>query len=269
MFEEIKKQIRNRNLMLFIGAGVPATLGLPTWKQLIGKIADDLGYDVDIFMQHGDFLTLAEYYINEKGYIGELRDWMSREWSVDQETIMASPIYSFITELGCRLIYTTNYDHTLEQAFQARNISYKRIVDVGDFISLPGDCTQIVKFHGDVIKDSSIVLTEEDYFNRLDFESPLDIKLRSDMLGKSILFLGYSLSDINIRLLIYKLDKLWKSTNTASHLRPRSFIFLSSPNPVQEAIFERRGIVPIIGRDLDPKKSLESFLQELCETYNT
>ena len=117
--------------------------------------------------------------------------------------------------------------------------------------------TQIVKFHGDTISDDSIVLTESSYFDRLDFESPLDIKLRSDMLGKSLLFVGYSLSDINIRLLIYKLDKLWKNNNTGK--RPNSYIFLPTPNPIQEKILVRRGITPIVGTDIEKQKSTENF----------
>ena len=32
----------------------------------------------------------------------------------------------------------------------------------------------------------TIVLDESSYFERLEFETPLDIKLRSDVLGKSV-----------------------------------------------------------------------------------
>lgn len=63
MYEKIKEQLNNNNLILFVGAGVPATLGIPTWSKLIAKIADELEYDPEIFMQHGDYLALAEYYI--------------------------------------------------------------------------------------------------------------------------------------------------------------------------------------------------------------
>ena len=234
-------------------------MGLPTWSSLIEKIALELDYDPKLFMKYGDFLSLAEYYKIKKGHIGELRDWMSREWSITAEAIKKSDIYRQIVALDCSLIYTTNYDHTLETAFEVAGKKAKRIVDVSDLIDIPPDASQIIKFHGDVVKDDSIVLTEEDYFNRLGFESSLDIKLRSDMLGKSILFLGYSLSDINIRLLIYKLDQLWKSTNK-TQLRPQSYIFLPSPNPIQEEIFRRRGITPIVGTELDSASSLNRFL---------
>ncbi|MDA7108033.1 hypothetical protein PJ022_24255 [Escherichia coli] len=35
-----------------------------------------------------------------------------------------------------------------------------------------------------------MVLDETSNFQRLEFETPLDIKFRSDVLGKSVLFIG-------------------------------------------------------------------------------
>ena len=138
---------------------------------------------------------------------------------------------------------------------------HQRIIDVDDLVNIDPSTTQIVKFHGDTISDDSIVLTESSYFQRLSFESPLDIKLRSDILGKTVLFVGYSLSDINIRLLIYKLDQMWKNSNVSK--RPKSYLFLPSPNPIQQKIFESRGITTIVGEKINKKESTEDFLQSL------
>lgn len=261
MFEELRNSIREENVILFVGAGISATLGLPNWSQLISQISSELGYDDRLFKQYGDSLVLAEYYEINKGHIGELRSWMDSNWNISTEGIKESKIYEYITKLNCPIIYTTNYDHCLETAFEAWGKKYKRIVDVDDFVGIDSKTTQIVKFHGDTISDDSIVLTESSYFKRLDFESPLDIKLRSDMIGKSILFIGYSLSDINIRLLIYKLDQLWLKSNNGK--RPKSYVFLPTPNPVQESILQHRGIQTIIGNELDKTESIKSFLNEL------
>ncbi len=261
MFEELNDSIKEGNVILFVGAGISATLGLPNWAQLISKISSDLGYDERLFKQYGDSLALAEYYEINKGRIGELRSWMDSNWNISIEKIKESKIYKYITKLNFPIIYTTNYDHCLEKAFEVWGKSYKRIVYVDDMVGLDPKTTQIIKFHGDTISDGSIVLTESSYFKRLDFESPLDIKLRSDMLGKSILFIGYSLSDINIRLLIYKLDQLWLKSNKSK--RPKSYMFLPTPNPIQELILKNRGIQTIIGSELDKTESIESFLHEL------
>lgn len=265
----IARQIIAGNLILFVGSGVPASLDLPTWKGLIEKAAKDLGYDPELFLMYGDYLPLAEYYRIKKGNIVELNKWMRENWDVDENRIKESDIYRSIVNLNCPIIYTTNYDHTLETAFSASNTSYKKIVTVKDLVAIKEKTTQIIKFHGDMDKEylDTMVFAESDYFKRLDFESPMDIKLRADMLGKSILFIGYSLSDINIRLIIYKLDQLWKNTNSQDN-RPNSYIFLAKPNPIQESIFQERKLIPIVGAKPDPSESLKDFLQELVNELN-
>lgn len=259
---ELKSAISCGEVILFVGAGVSKTLGLPTWSELINHIAAELEYDERIFNSYGDPLTLAEFYKVKKGHIGELRSWMETKWNVDDDKIKNSTIYSAIAKMNFPIIYTTNYDHCLEKAFEINGKKYKRIVRVDDIVGINNDVTQIVKFHGDTISDDSIVLAESDYFERLAFESPLDIKLRSDMLGNSILFLGYSLTDINIRLLIYKLDQLWTKSNNSSN-RPQSYIFLPTPNPIQEKVLSSRKVKPIIGNKLDKTESMEEFLESL------
>lgn len=258
--QEIKRKLNDDKLILFIGAGVPASLKLPTWSELIEKIAGDMGYEPELFKQYGDYLSLAEYYRLNKGKLNELTEWMKRSWNVSDETVKKSAIYRYIVQTKCRLVYTTNYDHILEKAFKLHKKKYKTVIGVNDFTETGGDITQIIKFHGDYIKTRSLVLAECDYFERLNFESPLDIKLRSDMLTKSVLFIGYSLSDINIRLLIYRLNALWKGR---SKNKPVSYIFLPTPNPIQEKIFLSRGIIPIVGEEVDRSKSLETFLEKI------
>ena len=90
---------------------------------------------------------------------------------------------------------------------------------------------------------------------------PLDIKLRSDSLEKSLLFIGYSLSDINIRYMLYKLHKQWKESNF-EHIRPKSYIFLVEPNPIKESLLKERGIIPIVSHNEVPGKALTDFLRD-------
>lgn len=84
--KELKRAIKEKNAILFVGAGISATLGLPTWSDLIGKMGNDLGYDPDLFKEYGDNLMLSEYYSLEKGRIGELRSWMDENWKISKQT---------------------------------------------------------------------------------------------------------------------------------------------------------------------------------------
>jgi hypothetical protein len=225
-------------------------------------MADQLGYDPLIFEGQGGYLELAEYYQLKMTSMGSLRSWMDRNWHNDEAKVDSSRIHQAIIDLGCPIIYTTNYDRWLEIAFERRKKPLIKIANVGDFTKIRESTVQLVKLHGDFEDDSSLVLTETSYFERLAFESPLDIKLRSDSIGRTILFIGYSLSDINIRYLLYKLHCLW-TKSAFSAARPKSFMFLTRPNPVQEAILEQRGIMPMVSEVEDAATGLGDFLEQL------
>lgn len=269
MIEPLVESARARQVILFVGSGVSKNLGLPSWGELISEMARQLEFDPMVFRIQGDYLELAEYYKLQTTSIGPLRSWMDRTWHTEPARVDSSKIHQAIVDLDCPTIYTTNYDRWLETAFERRKKPFVKIANVGDFTKIRDGVAQIVKLHGDFDDDSSLVLTETSYFERLAFESPLDIKLRSDSIGKTILFVGYSLSDINVRYLLYKLHCLWANSAFAS-ARPKSFMFLTRPNPVQEAILEQRGITPIVSESDDATTGLSNFLEELVrEAFGT
>lgn len=262
MKAELVNAYQTSKLVLFAGAGVSANLGLPSWDELIGQIAVELGYDPNIFASYGNHLALAEYYKRKKGTIGPLRSWMDREWHKPGTDIGSSEIHRLIALGKFPRIYTTNYDRWLEYAHDHHGVVYSKIASVADLVSVADNHRQIVKFHGDFDDDASIVLDETSYYERLSFDSPLDIKLSNDVLGNSVLFIGYSISDINIRLLFYRLTKMWGRHVLAS-ARPRSYLFTNRPNPVAEEVLGHWGIEMIVSEEDDPKKALTDFLHEL------
>lgn len=263
MITALVEAIRNKTALLFVGAGVSRNLGLPTWDVgLIEEMAGQLGYDPRIFREHGTNLELAEYYEIQKTTIGGLRSWMDRRWHPDESVVDNSKIHNAIIDLNFPIIYTTNYDRWLEIAFSRRGKKFIKIANVGDFPLLSDQMTQIVKLHGDFDDDSSLVLTETSYFERLAFESPLDIKLRSDTIGKTVLFIGYGLADVNVRYLLHKLHRIWEGS-PFGRARPNSFVLLGRPNPIQEAILTKRGITPIVSSHHDPGIALQEFLESL------
>lgn len=260
--EELITAIKQRQVILFVGAGVSIHLGLPSWDELIKFMAKDLDYDPDIFARLGSHVALAEYYIAKKNSIGPLRSQMDRDWHSSSIDISSSELHRIIVEFNFPIIYTTNYDRWLEKAFEYYNKPFTKITQASDIIKIKEGITQIVKFHGDFDDDNSLVLTESSYFERLEFESPLDIKMRSDILGRTVLFVGYGLHDLNVRYLLYKLAKLWEKSGIA-HERPKSYLFMPRPNPVAEVILEGWGIRVLTSDEDDPALALVSFLKSL------
>ena len=225
-------------------------------------MAADLGYEPDILIgPDANYLTIAEFYKLEKGNIGALRSWMDREWNIKDSKIRASRIHNQIADLKFRFIYTTNYDRNLERIFDIKSIKYCKISNAKDISLDDPSLPHIVKFHGDFEDDNSIVLTESDYFERLEFETPLDVKFRSDILGRTVLFVGYSLTDINMRLLLYKMQKMWRQSGYEAD-RPPSYMFMTRPDPVQQRVLQNWGIETIT-RDVD---QAEDALSDLFES---
>ncbi len=257
---EISEKIKSDSMVLFVGAGVSASIGVPTFRQLIEHIAGELGYNPQIFFSYGDYHSLAQYYINEHGGIGKLRSWMDREWHVKLNDVDTSSLYDAIVRLGIKTVYTTNYDNFLERAHDSKAIKYSKVVKLDDMPRSHGEEIQIIKYHGDFSDDSSIVLNESTYYERMDWESPLDIKLHSDLLSKSVLFIGYSLRDMNMRYLLYKIHKMRVRHSAKKH---RSYVYFGSPNPIQSSVLGEWGVEVINGRDVDQSASLEKFLRSL------
>jgi hypothetical protein len=261
-YGELVEAVRTRRCILFAGAGLSMAVGLPSWSQLIDHMRAELGLCAE--ETDAGYQTLAEYYRLEKGSIGALRSWMDRTWSVSEEKVADSPIHDLIVQLDFPILYTTNYDNNLEVAYRLAGRDFIKIVNARDLTRAEDGVTQIVKFHGDFEEDSSLVLAETDYFDRLDFESPLDVKLRADALGRTVLFVGYSMSDLNIRLLLHKLWRTWAGSGRMKD-RPPSFVVTARPDPVRDAVLGQWGIGVLSSAERNPERALLDFLAKLAE----
>jgi hypothetical protein len=261
--DHLARLVAERRVILFAGAGLSMAVGLPSWSELVEHMCRELGLDSAGFDNAGSYQALAEYYRIERGGLTPLADWLRRNWQVSDEAVRASEIHRLIVELDFPIVYTTNYDANLEKAYELHGRSFARIGNARDLARSTDDATPIVKFHGDLEDEGSLVLAESDYFARLRFESPMDIKFRADALGRSVLFLGYSMSDMNIRLLLYRLWQIWQGSGAEAQ-RPPSFLFTSRPDPVQEALLAARGIRILTGETENPQQALLGFLSDLA-----
>lgn len=261
--DQLVRAIIDRRVILFVGAGVSISVGLPSWEKLIKRMATDLGISEEFDIQRDRFQTLAEYYRLRHGSIGPLRSWMDRNWSVSREKVEKSELHRLIVTLDFPIIYTTNYDRNLEVAFEIHGRPFVKVANARDVAQARQDVTQIIKYHGDFDEDASLVLTETDYLDRLSFDSPLDVKFRADALGRTILFVGYSLSDMNIRLLLHRMWQTWRRSGYERD-RPPSFVFMAKRNPMEEAVLERWGISAVVGASDDPQEALLTFLRAVA-----
>jgi hypothetical protein len=259
--EALAEGIRNRRVILFVGGGISQNLGLPDFSALVRYIGERMSIDAGDYSLR-DYPIIAEAYVLAEGKIGSLRSWMDTTWHPASIDVSRSAVHNLILDLNFPVIYTTNYDRWLEAAHRARGKPFQKIASVGDLIRSDGEGTEIIKFHGDFDDDESIVLTETSYFSRMSFESPLDLRLRSDSLARPLLFLGYSLHDVNTRYLLYKLQQIWENSAWAEQ-RPPSYILMTEKSPAREVVLRHRGIEPLFCEGSDPGAATIEFLRRL------
>lgn len=259
---DLKTKVTGDDLVLFAGAGVSANLGLPPWSGLIEKMASEIGFDPELFLTLGEFPALAEYYEITKGGRSDLVDWMRAEWHSPSITTLSSRVHDCISRGGFSRIYTTNYDHWLERCHSERGIPCEKIVDLRDLPKLVKTGTRIIKFHGDLDSPDSMVLTESDYSRRMPLDTDLDIQFRSDILQRGVLFIGYSLSDRNLRLILHKLKEMRARVGGAVGA-PMSYLFTHRVNHVEEVLLRQWGVEVLVSDELIPSEGLENFLDAI------
>jgi NAD-dependent SIR2 family protein deacetylase len=250
--QELIELLKQRRVIPFVGAGFSAGHGLPDWDTLLRQVCPDVPgtpqYEDIKRMCNGDYLQIAEYlFIKCDRNIGPLRHKLSNLLQTKLNCLESTPHVELIN-LNVQQIYTTNYDEIIEQTYSALGLPHVPVALPKHIASSNRTKTQIVKYHGDLRYDQTLVLTESSYYGRLEFESPMDLKFRSDLLGQSVLFIGYSFRDINIRIIWFKLMEMMKDVPEPD--RPSSYIVRFEKNEVLEDLYRAVGIRTIY---LDPE----------------
>jgi hypothetical protein len=255
--------VAERRLIPFLGAGFSAVQGLPGWEALLRHVSAEvqetsesqerLTYEEIREACDGDHLRVAEYlHLISGGSIGPVRHAISNCLRSNSSPIK-STAHVELVNLDAAQVYTTNFDDLIESV-------YRSLEEDADVVALPRDVarshadrTQVVKYHGDLRHDETLVVTESQYYTRLDLESPMDLKFRSDLLGRSVLFIGYSFSDINIRVIWFKLMRMMQDVPERDRLP--SYIVRLRTDPVTDRLYEAVGLRPVV---LDPEEEADS-----------
>jgi hypothetical protein len=193
---------------------------------------------------------ILEYYKRKNsGQIAKLTNWLNRYMVPPDDALKDNVILRELAELSdCNLFYTTNYDDFLERSL-ALNGRKTSVVAVEAEMAGRGRSCEVVKFHGDWNHPDEIVLTERDYEQRLRLSRPLDLRLQADLLGRVILFLGYSFRDPNVAYLFSLFNE--RRGNMGSRTGTRAYIAVSDPSDFERSLFAARGIevIPIQGAE--------------------
>ena len=105
--------------------------------------------------------------------------------------------------MKAQIILTTNYDTFIEDEYNSQSkYGIKKYIGQQGFFKQTVGYAELYKIHGCTTEASSLIINDEDY-RRFDKDSVLiSAKIISMLLHSPIIFLGYSLTDRNIRKII-------------------------------------------------------------------
>ena len=138
--------------------------------------------------------------------------------------------------LNFEAICTTNFDFLIEQALTESATPFSTIVSEDRLPINIQEKTKVIKMHGDFNHPEHMVITEDDYDCFLDKNKILATYISNMFITKTLLLVGYSLDDYDIRT-------LWKMIGSRlGKLHSPAYVVLVGANSLEISKFERRNI---------------------------
>lgn len=238
---------QNNALSFFVGAGVSALSGAPTWKELINSICDKIGRDKKEYYSSDEYLQIPQMYYYSLGEnTAEYYSFVKQQ--LNTSNLKTNSIHREMLKLNPVSFITTNYDTLLEDASVQYCHSYKVVSCDEDVPTIFGD-KFILKLHGD-FKKENIVLKEEDYLNYSNNFKLVETLMKSIFSTNTVVFIGYGLNDYNIKLILN-----WTKSLLKSDFREPIFIYTENDELTSEELLyhQSKGLQVIEWNKLMPE----------------
>jgi len=255
-FESLINQIRKGEVILWVGAGFSKPSGFLLGGELVNIIKKNVNVtDISFFANKGSLDDVTEEFVQL--YTREnLERILQEEFGKKPENLKYQQQVEKIPQIT--KIITTNYDTCFEQVYGDKLC--KIVLDT-DIVK----CSKVTKMnffkiHGDIKNPQTIIVTKSDYtkFYNKGRESLLWNEIRALITKSSVLFIGYSFEDTNVKLIFD--DVLEKLGN-----EHRDF-FLISPSlpPHKQDYLKKKYSIKYI--DMTVEKAIPKILR-IIEKY--
>lgn len=245
--ERIFELIRKEEAVLFAGAGMSMYAGYPSGTHLAEIFYNELTNDVK---QQIEFTTNLSKLSNDIYYLkGRSKNYMieilKREYQKEPKSIEVHQLVAKIPQI--KTIITTNYD-TL---FESTNKNIEVIRKSADCATANQKKQCLYKIHGDLTDTTNLILTNFDYQNYFVKEKEQSVfwnAVKTKLIENHIIFMGYSLDDSNIQIIIEKII-----SELGDH-RKEMFFVAPSVSPAKLKFLQLNGI-----------EYIQATAEELCK----
>ena len=186
-------------LVLFIGAGVSASAGLPLWKELLRDVAIQANFGGEALER------LANKDVRDQATILEGRlaqQPQTLKYAVASRLVSAwyGLAHGLLASLPSVEAVTTNFDELFERAWTTAN----RSVAILPGTAVDASGRWLLKLHGNVTEPEKLVLTRSDYLDMPRQYGALMGLVQGLLMMRHMMFVGYSLQDEDFHELIHE-----------------------------------------------------------------
>lgn len=210
LWRKVKELNTEGRLALFLGAGVSIGCGLPNWSDLVSRVVTTTWKEqpelARILLENKNILA-ASRYARQKA--GSNFNRIVHEALYTGDVMLSKCIWA-IARSGVRNICTFNFDDLLAEAILTEGLECV-IATPDESFQSTNDGVTIYHPHGILprlyrdgeLDQTNIVFSEDDYHNLYTNQySWANIAQMSLLTSKSVLFIGLSMQDPNLRRLI-------------------------------------------------------------------
>ncbi len=259
------KEIMHENCVPFIGAGFslnakcPPGSRMPLWDDVGQKLKEHL----KDYQYRGplDAISAYEHEFSRVNLVQDLMDILLINTAEPGETHRA------FAELPFNVVCTTNLDFLLERSYEgsAYFSGYRPIIDEDQLaIGSSADEVRLVKIHGDLHHPQRLIVTESDYDGFLHRYPLFSTYISSLLIGRTALFIGYSLDDPDFR-------QLWHVVGERlGRLRKYAYALTVGATDYEVARYERRGVkvINLPGDASEYPQILTTLFKQLYEKWH-
>lgn len=196
---EYADEIEAGNAAVFAGAGLSVGTGAVSWKNLLREEASKIGIDVD---KEYDLVSVAQYIYNQSNSRNKITRLIKNHIKTNGEV---TENHKILASLPINTFWTTNYDEYIEESLKFINKVYDAKKSVHDLSTeIHNSEATVYKMHGDINRASEAVLIKDDYEIYDKKNELFTLALKSDLISKTFLFIGFSFDDPNLEAILSK-----------------------------------------------------------------
>jgi WD40 repeat protein len=265
---DLVKKIADGNCVVFVGSGLSIAAGLPGWPDLLrqmirwaeehGKEMSDRA-DLEKDIDNNKLLDVAEE-MRERLGENDFRQFMVEVFcNPDLGPVEA---HELLTEIPFSAVITSNYDTFVEDTW-IRKGSSSLVFTQLDYPELAGalrdDKFYVLKVQGTINRMETIILGRSDYREVMFSNPAYQQHLATLFSTKTVLFLGFALTDPDLMTLMDKLGAIFKGYGGKHY----ALMHVKEVPPYRQNRFERDYNIHII--PYDDHSEVPVFLRELVQ----